>query len=156
MPEWSAAALRLHRVAGGWGRAVGLALLVAAWLGLDPAPGTPIASPAAAVAQELPDGVTPELVERGRRLFHGAGACTTCHGDDARGVPNLGSDLTDREWLQGDGSFAFLVESIRCGVPAEVAEAGVPMPPRGGVRLTPEQTRALAAYVWTLSHPDGD
>jgi mono/diheme cytochrome c family protein len=26
------------------------------------------------------------------------------------------------------------------------------MPPMGGAQLTPEQTKALAAYVWSLSH----
>lgn len=145
----------VRAVAAGWARAVAGALLALAWVAVEPAGLVPTSSPARAVAQELPDGVTAQLVEEGRRLFHGAGACTTCHGEDGRGVPNLGSDLTDREWLHGDGSYGFLLERIRCGVPAEISEAGVPMPPRGGVRLTPEQLRALAAYVWTLSHRDG-
>jgi mono/diheme cytochrome c family protein len=27
-----------------------------------------------------------------------------------------------------------------------------PMPPLGGSQLTPEQTAAVAAYIWALSH----
>jgi mono/diheme cytochrome c family protein len=27
------------------------------------------------------------------------------------------------------------------------------MPPMGGAQLTPEQVRAVAAYVYSLSHP---
>lgn len=101
--------------------------------------------------QELPEGVTPEMVARGEALFRGNGFCYTCHGADGRGVPQLGSDLTDREWRHGDGSYESLVERIVIGVPAERSASGVPMPPRGGARLPDEDVRAVAAYVWVLS-----
>ncbi len=102
-------------------------------------------------AQELPSGVTPEMIEEGGRIFVGSGFCHNCHGENARGLSQLGSDLSDGGWQHTDGSYEGLVERIRAGVPAERSSSGVPMPPAGGARLTPEQIRAVAAYVWTLS-----
>lgn len=107
--------------------------------------------PPAAAVQELPSGVTPEMVQEGERIFVGSGFCHNCHGRNGRGLPQLGSDLTDGGWQHNDGSYEGLVERIGAGVPAERSGSGVPMPPAGGARLTPEQIRAVAAYVWTLS-----
>lgn len=107
--------------------------------------------PSSETLQELPPGVTPEMVEEGGRIFVGSGFCHNCHGPNARGLPQLGSDLTDGGWQHTDGSYEGLVERIGAGVPAERSGSGVPMPPGGGARLTPEQLRAVAAYVWTLS-----
>ena len=90
------------------------------------------------------------MVETGRGLYHGQGICMSCHGQNGRGIRNLGPDLGDAEWLHGDGSFPYLVERILAGVPADSSRSGVPMPPRGGSRLSDEQVRAVAAYVWTL------
>lgn len=129
------------------------AIAVEAGLPLFPAPAA--GSTARAAAQELPEGVAPEAVEEGRRLFHGPGACVTCHGEGGEGVSGLGPDLTDETWIHVDGSLASLQERIRAGVPAAISRVGVPMPPRGGVRLTDDQLRAVAAYVWTLSRRDG-
>lgn len=116
----------------------------------------PAAGPAAArfafqEAQELPEGVTPEMVDRGREIFRRGGFCYTCHGEDATGLPHIGTDLTDGEWIHSEGTYEELVETIRSGVRADRSTTGVPMPPRGGARLTDEQVRAVAAYVWTLS-----
>lgn len=112
-------------------------------------------TPRPAATQELPDQVTPRMVETGRTIFARDGFCYTCHGQDGRGVPNLGSDLTDGQWDYADGSYGSLVERIRKGVPANVSNAGVPMPPAGGGKLNDEQVRAVAAYVWTLSGGGG-
>ena len=104
-----------------------------------------------ASAQQPPEGATAEMVREGRQLFAGDGFCYTCHGRDGRGVPNLGADLTDGDWVHTDGSFRELVVRIREGVSAEESASGVPMPPAGGADLTADQIRAVAAYVWTLS-----
>lgn len=100
--------------------------------------------------QEFPEGVTEEMVARGDSLFHGAGFCYACHGPDGGGVSKLGADLTDEEWRHTDGSYRGLVNQITVGVSAERSSSGVPMPPRGGGRLTDEQVRAVAGYVWVL------
>jgi mono/diheme cytochrome c family protein len=106
----------------------------------------------AAMPQELPEGVTPEMVAEGKQIFSGAGICMSCHGPNGEGIPNLGANLTDDEWLHIDGSYESIVQNILNGVSAQESSSGVPMPPKGGTAITDEQVRAVAAYVWTLSH----
>lgn len=108
-----------------------------------------------ATVQGLPEGVTPEMVARGDSLFHGPAFCHTCHGGDGAGLPELGSDLTDDAWRHTDGSYEGLVERIRRGVSSEASSSGVPMPPRGGARLSDADVRAVAAYVWVLGRRGG-
>lgn len=105
-----------------------------------------------AMAQELPEGVTPEMVAEGKTIFSGAGICMSCHGPAGEGIPNLGANLTDDEWLHIDGSYESIVQNILNGVTAQESSSGVPMPPKGGTAITDEQVRAVAAYVWTLSN----
>jgi cytochrome c oxidase cbb3-type subunit 3 len=91
------------------------------------------------------------MAEEGRTLFHGAGICFTCHGQDGVGAPNLGPALGDAEWLHSDGSFEAIVNQINAGVPAAQSKSGTVMPPKGGAAtLTDEQVRAIAAYVYSL------
>lgn len=106
---------------------------------------------ASALSQELPEGVTMAMVEEGKSIFEGAGICVTCHGQDGAGLPNLGGDLTDEEWLHSDGSYEAIVETVMTGVTADASTVGVPMPAKGGTNISDEQVRAAAAYVWTLS-----
>lgn len=103
-------------------------------------------------AQDLPEGVTAAMVAEGSTLFQGAGLCMACHGVDAKGNGGLAADLTDAEWAHSDGSYSKIVELILSGVEASKSTNGIAMPPRGGSALTDDQVRAVAAYVWTLSH----
>ncbi|MFQ5746564.1 MAG: c-type cytochrome [Gemmatimonadota bacterium] len=112
-------------------------------------------APAASMPQELPEGVTAAMIEDGTGVFAGAGICTACHGADAKGLPNLGADLTDDEWLHSDGSYEAIVETVKNGVTAEESSSGVPMPPKGGANINEDQVKAVAAYVWSLSHGGG-
>jgi cbb3-type cytochrome c oxidase subunit III len=105
--------------------------------------------PAAAAQTELPSGVTEEMVAEGETIFKGAGICFTCHGQDAKGVPGLGANLTDSEWVHNDGSYQQIVATILSGV---TSSTGAVMPPKGGPPLTDDQVKAVAAYVWSLSH----
>ncbi len=100
----------------------------------------------------LPPGVTPQMVAQGEQLFKGPGLCTACHGPDAKGIPNLGPDLTDRQWLHSKGTYQEIVKQIMEGVPANKSTTGLVMPPKGGSSLTDDQVKAVAAYVWKLSH----
>ena len=109
------------------------------------APEVP-AAPAA--ARDCPE-VDQEMVDEGREIFVGSGACFSCHGGDATGT-QLAPDLTDEAWLHVDGSYGAIAELVRTGVP-EPQQYPAPMPPMGGAALSAEQTCAVAAYVYSLS-----
>jgi len=103
----------------------------------------------------VPEGATPAMVALGSRIYHGqvgGAACTGCHGDNGEGTP-LGPPLagTNKKWLWSDGSFAGIAKTITDGV-SQPKEYRSPMPPLGGAQLTPEQVKALAAYVWSMNH----
>lgn len=92
------------------------------------------------------------MVALGEKIFHGqeaGGTCFTCHGPDAKGT-QLAPNLTDQQWLNGDGSYQFIVNTVTSGV-ATPKQHPAAMPPMGGASLTPEQVRAVAAYVYSLS-----
>jgi cbb3-type cytochrome c oxidase subunit III len=106
-----------------------------------------------AVAQEkaaAPAGVTPAAIAKGDTIFHKAGLCYACHGTNAEGA--VGPNLTDAEWLHGDGSYDMIVATVTSGVPADKAKKGIPMPPKGGSSITDDEVKAVAAYVYSLSH----
>jgi glucose/arabinose dehydrogenase/mono/diheme cytochrome c family protein len=121
-----------------------------------PPEGThPDAGAAAATASlPVPAGATKQMVALGERIFVGqvgGATCTGCHGADAKGTP-LGPNLTDTQWLWGDGSYAAIAKTITDGVP-QPKQYRSPMPPMGGAQLTTDQVSAVAAYIWGLSHP---
>lgn len=98
---------------------------------------------------------TAALRALGEKIFKGSaagGLCYTCHQPSGKGVPGLGSDLTDTVWLHGDGSVDSIAVTIEKGVP-KPREASVPMLPGGGARLTRLQIRALAIFVKSLGSP---
>jgi mono/diheme cytochrome c family protein len=103
---------------------------------------------AAQAPDSLPAGVTPAMITVGGKLFGGGGMCVACHG--AAGQGGIGADLTDARWDHGDGSYDAIVRTVLEGVSAAKAVKRVPMPPRGGSRLSDEQVRAVAAYVWSF------
>jgi mono/diheme cytochrome c family protein len=105
----------------------------------------------AQTAAALPAGVTPAMVAQGASIFKGQGMCSVCHGIDGKG--GVGANLTDSIWLHSKGSYEEIVQQITTGVPQKESTNGVPMPPKGGSGINPEQVKAVAAYVWTLSHP---
>lgn len=73
-------------------------------------------------------------------------SCAACHGPAGKGNPALGApNLTDKVWLHGWGEDA-VVAMINGGKTNQM--------PAHGERLSPEQIRVLAAYVWGLSHRD--
>lgn len=107
-----------------------------------------LAAPATAQEETPPDA---KQVEDGKKIFTGKGLCMACHGADAKGTP-LAPDLTDEEWLNVDGTLQSIVALVRTGVQTP-KEHPAPMPPMGGASLKPEEIEAVAAYVWSLSHP---
>jgi mono/diheme cytochrome c family protein len=102
---------------------------------------------------KVPEGATREMVALGDRVYHGqvGGApCMGCHGGNGQGT-TLGPPLLGKKWLWSDGSFAGITKTINDGV-AQPKEYRSPMPAKGGAELTDEQVKAVAAYVWSLSH----
>ena len=97
-----------------------------------------------------PAAVTPEAVAKGDTIYHKTGLCYACHGTNAQGA--VGPNLTDAEWIHGDGSYDNIVATVTSGVPKEKAKNGIPMPPKGGSSITDEDVKAVAAYVYSLSH----
>jgi cytochrome c oxidase cbb3-type subunit 3 len=70
-------------------------------------------------------------------------ACAACHGPAGQGNQALGApNLSDKIWLHGWGEQAVM---------AMVNNGKHNVMPAHGERLTPEQIRVLAAYVWGLS-----
>jgi mono/diheme cytochrome c family protein len=120
-----------------------------------PPEGThPDAGAAARNDLPVPQGATRAMVLLGERVYRGqagGAACTGCHGDSGQGTP-LGPNLQGKKWLWSDGSYAGLQKTITDGVP-QPKQYRSPMPPMGGAQLTPDQVSALAAYVWSISHP---
>jgi len=100
---------------------------------------------------QVPEGVTPARIAEGGKLFNGPGVCSACHGPESKGV--MGLDLTDTLWIHSSGTFSEIVQQIVEGVPQNRSKSGLLMPPGGGGQLNNEQIKAVAAYVWSLSHP---
>jgi mono/diheme cytochrome c family protein len=108
--------------------------------------GRPVA---AAAVGKLPPGVSNEAGQQGQELY--LRACVMCHGENAGGTA-LGPSLTDREWLEGNGSFEEIIEVVRNGV-ATPKQFEVPMPARGDGTFSDEQIRAVAAYTYSIANP---
>ena len=119
----------------------GLLVAVAALAGIRPAAAQGAAAPA---------GVTAAAIAKGDTIFHKTGMCYACHGTNAEGT--VGPNLTDGEWLHGDGSYDMIVATVTSGVPLEKSTKGIAMPPKGGSSISDEEVKAVAAYVYSLGH----
>ena len=102
----------------------------------------------------MPAGVTAQMITLGDSLFNN-GACQRCHGKLGVGAAN-GPALNDATWLQISGSYDEIVKVITTGVPRAAIKDSThrfQMNPRGGpMNLTDDQVKAVAAYVYSLSH----
>ncbi|MCC6317637.1 MAG: cytochrome c [Gemmatimonadaceae bacterium] len=110
-------------------------------------------APAAVAAR--PAEVTAANIALGDSLFNNGG-CMRCHGRAGIGATG-GPMLNDSQWLQlKSGSYEEIVGIITSGVPAASIKDSThkfPMGARGGrMNLTDPQIKAVAAYVYSLSH----
>ncbi len=119
-----------------------------------PAPKTP--TPVAAVVEatlaETEPGAGAEPALPGEALFRVT--CPTCHGQDAKGVPGLGKDMTNSAFIDGQ-SDAELAEFIKRGRTADdpLNTTGVAMPAKGAnVALSDEDILLIVEYMRTLSN----
>ena len=83
----------------------------------------------------------PQAMAIGERLF--ANNCAVCHGSDARGSKGF-PNLTDSDWLGGDGSPAYIEKTIKDG------RQGV-MPPMAAAVGSADDVKNVANYVLSLS-----
>ena len=113
-------------------------------------PTTAVVAQAATQAQPASgNNYDPALVSQGEQLFL---LCSACHGADGRGLPNLGKDLVESEFVAGL-SDADLMTFIITGRPIWDAlnTTGIDMPGKGGnPAMTNEQIQAIIAYIRTL------
>jgi mono/diheme cytochrome c family protein len=115
----------------------------------DSTPEETVLPPDAPQQVALPPGVTQQQVDEGKQIFHGAGACFGCHGQNAAGGP-LAPPLNDKTWLHIDGSLDAIVGIITAGVP-KPKQFPAPMPPKGGSSISDAQVKAVAAYIFSIS-----
>jgi disulfide bond formation protein DsbB len=80
------------------------------------------------------------------------GTCVSCHGPDAKGLPNLGKNLTTSAFLKGladADAVLFLTKGRPSSDPANTTK--VDMPPRGGNPALKDQDLAdIIAFIRTL------
>lgn len=103
----------------------------------------------------MPGGVTTAMISEGDSLFHKA-SCVRCHGADAKGAQN-GPSLMGPTFMHVNGTYDDFVRLIMSGVPADSIKDKshrFAMRPKGGGQtpLTDDQVKAVAAYVYSLSH----
>ncbi|MEI5682036.1 MULTISPECIES: cytochrome-c oxidase, cbb3-type subunit III [unclassified Mesorhizobium] len=99
-----------------------------------------IAQVSAFVASLSGTGEAAALVEPGRKVF--AENCAACHGDSAKGNPELGApDLTDAIWLYG---------SSQSAIAAQVGSPKHGVMPAWGARLGDAKVKELAVYIHSL------
>ncbi len=95
-----------------------------------------------------------EVYEPGRAVFMGETAgeadCAGCHGDDAKGMVDIGSaNLTDAIW-RFDGSPEGIARTITHGVNQEGPLTRKAVMPAFGAKLTEDEIKKLAVKVWSL------
>ncbi|MEO9228017.1 MAG: cytochrome-c oxidase, cbb3-type subunit III [Devosia sp.] len=90
--------------------------------------------------------------QTGRRLF--GDNCAACHGIRGKGNANF-PNLTDGDWLWGDGSAATIAETMRVGINSAHEETRFAQMPAFGrdQMLSSTEIRAVADFVYSLSHP---
>jgi len=150
--------------AGGLLESVALAGVVAAPAATAVEEAVPVTVAAQRPEIQLPEEITGWLardqvrrwqvmLRTGEELYRD-GTCKFCHGDDATGGRSA-PDLTDTEWVQGDGSLQMIYEVIFWGVRRrDFADPNRPnqMNPAGGMDLDYNEMNALTAYIWSLSN----
>ena len=93
----------------------------------------------------------PGDITQGEKLF--ASTCSACHGADAKGLPNLGKDLTTSEYVR-DNDDDTLLTLLKEGRPSghELNTTGVDMPPKGGnPSLSDDDLLAIVAYMRSIN-----
>ena len=95
-------------------------------------------------------GASDDVVAQGHEEFKKT--CATCHGQNAEGMPRLGKELYDNEFVKSQSDeqlVTFLKEGRSATHPDNTR--GVDMPPKGGnPAITDEQLASIVAYMRSL------
>ncbi len=88
--------------------------------------------------------------EHGKQLF--LQVCSACHGPDAKGLPNLGKDLTTSKFIQEKTDQELLAFVKQGRSPTDpLNTTGIAMPPKGGnPALTDQDILDIISYIRTL------
>ena len=92
-----------------------------------------------------------EDVAAGGDIF--TSTCSACHGPDAKGLPNLGKDLTTSEYVRDNDDETLLVLLVE-GRPSghELNTTGVDMPPKGGnPALSDDDLKTVVAFLRSIN-----
>ncbi len=92
-----------------------------------------------------------EDIVQGQEFF--VSTCSACHGPDAKGLPNLGKDLTTSEYVR-DNADDSLMTLLKEGRPSghELNTTGVDMPPKGGnPSLSDDDLMTIIAYLRSIN-----
>lgn len=103
---------------------------------------------AAAVQQEaLPDtnAIPPDMVNDGRRIFHGKGTCFACHGAHLEGGP-IAPTLKPHAWKDAKGGDLSAIHYV-----VTHGVSGTPMVSHPGGINDAEAIR-VAVYIWSVGH----
>ncbi|HET6795668.1 MAG TPA: cytochrome c [Gemmatimonadales bacterium] len=95
-------------------------------------------------AEPEPAMLAPEMIDAGRKIFHGKGTCSGCHGDKLQGGP-VAPALTGPSWRHITGTYDAIIDRVDNGLPGTLM---VPHP--GGI--TESQVFLVASYVYAVSH----
>ncbi len=103
-----------------------------------------------AASGALPPGVTQAMGQQGDTVFHGPGRCFKCHGPDGKGTQKGPSLVAPKKWTDIHGEYDEIVQVVTKGIP-DPKDYSAPMPARTVAKLSDEDVRNVAAYVWTIS-----
>lgn len=87
---------------------------------------------------------------KGKAIFKNT--CAACHGEDGKGLPNLGKDWTTSQFI-ANSTDEELLDFINAGRSIEdpANTTGVLMPPKGGnPTLTDEDIKNVIAYMRSI------
>ena len=134
--------MSLGRVKTHWGLALGIVGALLA-LGANRAAAQVVDTTKRGPAPD-PALLTPEIIDAGRKIFHGQGSCWACHGDKLQGGP-IAPALVGPKWRHIDGSFDAMIDRIDNGL------AGTVMAPHPG-GISESQVFIVATYIYAVSH----
>jgi mono/diheme cytochrome c family protein len=105
----------------------------------------------AACGDSAEPAYTTEDIAQGEEFY--AATCSACHGADAKGLPNLGKDLTSSDYVR-DNTDEALLTLLKEGRPSghELNTTGIDMPPKGGnPSLSDEDLVTIVAYLRSIN-----